>query len=395
MNILFQCSEYPPFKNGGIGTVTKIIAEALARGGHKVSVCGYYSEQPEKEYEEEVNGVTVYRFNLGLRKGNFRRILFLLLNKLGLAGRFIQRELSWYEEKIAELVRKRNIELLEMTDFYNFNLFRAKLHYKKFDVPTVMRAHGSASFIQHYSGKDQVWVVENDRRHFSRMDYLCPVSKFAEEYVTHVFPDVVFKGTSVVYNPIENSFLKYNAPSESKSILFIGKLSETKGAYALAAAFEKVATDFPEWQLVYAGKGDPAPILKLLSPAVQKRVVFLGFCSRPRIAEAIDQCAFACIPTYFENFSMVPLEIMGRTRAVIFTHLTSGNEIIDDGVDGFTVNPEDIDGISQKMKLLIVDRALRDGMAQKAFLKIKNGFTTDVVVRELLDFYCKIKQTKG
>ena len=31
MNILFYCSEYPPYVTGGIGSATKIVAEELAK----------------------------------------------------------------------------------------------------------------------------------------------------------------------------------------------------------------------------------------------------------------------------------------------------------------------------------------------------------------------------
>ena len=392
MNILFQCSEYPPFRNGGIGTVTKIVAEELVRRGHNVYVCGYYSEMPIKEKIETVNGVTIYSFNKGIRRGSLKQKLFLLLNKIGLAGFFIQKELSWYEDKIASLIRNKHIEVLEMPDFYNFNLFKAKLSYRRFDVPTVMRVHGSASFIQHYSGKDKSWVIDNDRRHFKRMDSICSVSKFAESYIKETFPELDFKKERVIYNPIEINFLKHNAPSDNKTILFIGKLIKSKGALTLAEAFNKIATEFTEWQLRYVGKGQIEPIKKLLSPENKGRVEFLGFCNRTKVADEIDGCAFACIPTYFENFSMVPLEIMGRTRAVIFTRWTSGNEIIENGVDGFTVDPDDVGEIYKKIKTLIEDKIIRDRFAERSYQKIKNHFTTDAVVSGLIEFYNQVKR---
>ncbi len=387
MNLLFQCSEYPPFRNGGIGTVTKIVAEELVRRGHKVIVCGYYSELPEKERNEVVNGVSVYYFNKGTRRGKLRQNLFLIINKLGLAGPLIQRELSWYEEKIAKLIENNQVDVLEMTDFYTFNLFRAKLHYRRFTVPTVMRVHGSASFIQYYSGNNQGWVTDNDRRHFERMDYLCSVSRFSKKYVMDVFPSVVFKGESVIYNPIDSCFLKHNSPSNNKVILFVGKLIRTKGAYALAEAFNRISGKYPEWRLHYLGAGEQKPILKLFSPEVKGRVEFLGFGNREKVAEEIDNCAFACIPTFFENFSMVPLEIMGRTRTVIFTNRSSGNEIINDGVDGFTVNPDDVDDICKKMQTLMSDKLLRDMMGERGYAKIECCYTTDVVIEKLEAFY--------
>ena len=38
MNILYLCDEYPPAKTGEIGTVTKVVAEAMVQKGHTVYV---------------------------------------------------------------------------------------------------------------------------------------------------------------------------------------------------------------------------------------------------------------------------------------------------------------------------------------------------------------------
>ena len=42
MKILFYCNEYPPYPTGGIGSVTKIVAEELVKRGHEIFVVGYY-----------------------------------------------------------------------------------------------------------------------------------------------------------------------------------------------------------------------------------------------------------------------------------------------------------------------------------------------------------------
>lgn len=118
--------------------------------------------------------------------------------------------------------------------------------------------------------------------------------------------------------------------------------------------------------------------------------MFLGFCDRDKVAEEIDNCAFACIPTYFENFSMVPLVIMGRTRAVIFTERTSGKEIIDDGVDGYTVNPENVDEIFIKMQYLINDEKKRNIFAEAGYNKVCKQFSSKSIVDSLLSYYSNL-----
>ena len=390
MNLLFYCSEYPPYKTGGIGTVTKIVAEELVRRGHNVSVIGYYPDIPDKFVDEKINGVRVIRYNLGYRNTPIKDRLFVMLRKFGLSGFITKRELSFIEDKIEAYIVDNKIDVLELTDYYPFVLCNSKLEFKKFSVPTVLRIHGSASFIQNLSGRGKPCYDENDQRHFQRCDHVSAVSRYSLEYVRNNFklPDI--KTWNVIYNPIEDSFLNKTAPSDNDDVLFIGKLTETKGCYSLARAFNICAEKHPTLQLKLAGKGDETKLKELIDPKYIDRVHFLGYCDRERIKEEIDTCAFACIPSYFENFSMVPLEIMSRAKAIIYTDRTSGNEIISDGYNGFLVDPENIPAIVAGISNLIVSHELRDKMAKNAYERVLNQFCATSISSELVSYYSSL-----
>lgn len=82
MNILFHCSEYPPFRNGGIGSVIRIVAEELASRGHNIYVSGYYSGLNKSESIEVINGVTILRYNYRPSQSSFQKKLRLYRNKI-------------------------------------------------------------------------------------------------------------------------------------------------------------------------------------------------------------------------------------------------------------------------------------------------------------------------
>lgn len=390
MNLLFYCSEYPPYKTGGIGTVTKIVAEELVRRGHIVSVIGYYPDIPEKFVDELINGVRVVRYNLGYRNSHIKDRLFVMLRKLGISGFITKRELSFIEGKIEAYIVDNKIDVLELTDYYPFVLCNSKLEFKKFSVPTVLRIHGSASFIQNLSGRGKSCYDENDQRHFQRCDHVSAVSRYSLNYVKNKFHLPAIQTWNVIYNPIEDSFLKKNEPVNNDHVLFIGKLTETKGCYSLVRAFNICAEKHPTLQLKLAGKGDEIKVKELIDPKYIDRVHFLGYCDRERIKEEIDTCAFACIPSYFENFSMVPLEIMSRAKAIIYTDRTSGNEIISDGYNGFLVDPENIPAIVAGISNLIVSHELRDKMAKNAYERVLNQFCATSISSELVSYYSSL-----
>ena len=80
---------------------------------------------------------------------------------------------------------------------------------------------------------------------------------------------------------------------------------------------------------------------------------------------------------------MVVLEVMARGKAIIFTERTSGKEIISDGYNGYTVNPEDEYEIATKLELLIRDVELRKRLAKNAYVTIEKSYKASVIVEQL------------
>lgn len=107
----------------------------MVRRGHKVYVVGYYPYNYELPQYSEINGVGVYRLNMGLRKGLIRNKIYRNLHKVELSNCFIQRELDYTEDFICRLVADKDIDVLELTDYYAFDVARKKLRFRKFDVP--------------------------------------------------------------------------------------------------------------------------------------------------------------------------------------------------------------------------------------------------------------------
>lgn len=388
MNILFYCNEYPPYRTGGIGNVTKIVAESLVKRGHNIYIVGYYDQNTELPYYSTINGVHVYRLNLGYRTGKIRLKLFYLLLRLRFTKRIIQTELSYTESFIEEFVKKNDIDIIELTDFYNFNgLSKQPLKFKKFSVPTVLRIHGSISFLNKLAGKENIEFKLNDSLHFKRCDYLSAVSQYSLSYVCENFDISNFKKKLVIYNPLEDSFYKRQSLSSSKKILFIGKLSKNKGCYALLSAFNNIYKKFPDWTLELIGGGNIDAAKKFIDNEAINNVFFKGFCNREEIQKAIDECAFACIPTYFETFGMVATEIMSRSRTLIFTNTTSGPEIIQNNKNGILVNPNDIKQIESSICSLIENRDLLTCLSNQAYQDSYNKFRVNNIIYRLEDLY--------
>lgn len=392
MNILYYCDEYPPARNGGIGSVVKLMAEAMARRGHDVVVVGKYWGGNGRETVEEINGVTVIRWH----KANYRtlRIRFnnILLSE-NAKKRYAQTVLCRTQYLIEQIISQYGIDLLEMPDYVDDFMHNdhLKVENLKFSIPMIVRVHGSTSFLYYYlTGQTKALKLRQDREHLNRADAICAVSGFSKYYVQEHLS--LEKDVDVIYNPVEASMFENPMGAGGKTILFFGKIAEMKGVPSLVKAFNIVAEKHPEARLRLIGNGNVEMTKRLVDVRFTDRVEFGGFVPRDRIASEIDKALFCVLPSYFENFSMAALEVLARKRALIYTNRASGPELIEDGYNGFLVDPDNVEQLAERMSLLLDDAELRERMAFNGYEMCRRRFSTEVIVPQMEQYYKNVIQ---
>lgn len=388
MNILYYCDEYPPARNGGIGTVVKLVAEAMSKRGHRVFVAGTYWEGEGKETVEETDGVTVIRWH----KGSYDTIGIRVCNLVKGGERSkttkTQRILNRTQSLLEDVIKKHRIDVLEMPDYVDGFIHNDGLVFpaRRFSVPMIVRVHGSVSFLFHHlEGVENEGKTKQDKVIFDQANAICAVSEFSKRYVEERL--CFNKPIDVIYNPIEASAFENPKESEGQNILFFGKIAEMKGVFSLIKAFNIVAEKNLQVRLRLVGSGDIEGARRLVNPQFADRVDFVGFVPHERIADEIDAALFCVLPSYFENFSMAALEVLARCKALIYTERASGKELIDDGENGFLVDPDDVGQIAEKMELLLSDASLRHRLAENGYEMCRSRFSTETIVPQMEQYY--------
>lgn len=399
MNILFSCDEYPPAKTGGIGSATKTVAEALASRGHKVYVVSGRLDKslPEKKI---INGVTIYRIYLMqkvswlFKSNSICSTLHSLVIRNGFLAKYAIKEHHRKQLFIEEIIRKNNIQIVELPDYTilsKYYISSPKMEFLKCSVPTIARIHGSISFLNFYrDGKINSIVKKNDQKFFESVDYILSVSEFAANFVTEKLE--VKKKYEVIYNPLVSSFLnigsniKYN---RGRNIVFLGKITKTKGAFNLIKAFNIFSKEYCNYNLIMIGGGMIRECKSIVADYARNKVIFTGYLSHNEIAGYLRTASFCVIPSFFENFSVAALEVMGYGNILIYTKESSGPELINNGVDGFLVNPYDIKDIYSKIKYVADNIENLNYIRSNASKKIKENFSEDVIIDKLEHFYTK------
>jgi glycosyltransferase involved in cell wall biosynthesis len=100
---------------------------------------------------------------------------------------------------------------------------------------------------------------------------------------------------------------------------------------------------------------------------ISGRVRFPGWIDEPD-APALYRGAIAFVfPSYYEGFGLPPLEAMACGTPVIVANTSSLPEVVGNG--GLCVDPEDLAALSQAMRAVVLDSALREQLARAALAR--------------------------
>jgi glycosyltransferase involved in cell wall biosynthesis len=405
MNILFYCDEYPPLRNGGIGSVTKVVAESLAQRGHTVVVVGNYGQLKETSGIADyavINNVHVYRFLSQVYK---TKTLFFFKVVLCLAIFFdFTRAVNFFkfqiarcklrrtEVKIEQLIKDYQISIVELPDYQDelFHGLNRIVEFRKFSVPTIIRIHGSCSFLEYYAKQSiSRHILQNDINHFNRADAICAVSEFSKLFVKQYIAPT--SEIEVIYNPIEKEYFHHaEGYPEPKVILFFGKIILNKGVFTLIKSFDKIASRFPSIKLQLIGNGDIKFAQSLVADKFKDRIFFSGFMSKEELIKEIDKAYLCILPSYFENFSMAALEVLARKKALIYSKRSSGPELITEGETGWLVDPENVEELAEKMLWALNHPKETKLIAEKGFKHCLNHFSTEIIIPEMEKYYSSL-----
>ncbi|MBN8716009.1 glycosyltransferase [Thermomonas sp.] len=101
----------------------------------------------------------------------------------------------------------------------------------------------------------------------------------------------------------------------TRTLLFLSRLHPKKGIDRLLDAWAALEGEFPEWQLVIAGKGEPAHEAEVKAQAARlglQRVRFPGPLYGQDKAAAYRAADLFVLPTHSENFGMVVAEALAH-----------------------------------------------------------------------------------
>jgi glycosyltransferase involved in cell wall biosynthesis len=130
------------------------------------------------------------------------------------------------------------------------------------------------------------------------------------------------------------------------------------------------------------------PIYETINTSgMQNHVHFIGFADEADLP-ALYSAAYCCaLPSLYEGFGLPVLEAMACGTPVITSNVSSLPEVAGDAA--ITVNPYDLDAITDAIKRILDDTALYQAYVQKGYERAKQ-FTWDKSARQLREIYAML-----
>lgn len=152
-----------------------------------------------------------------------------------------------------------------------------------------------------------------------------------------------------IYNP--NPFSTVSTlNTNSKNVLFVGRLSHEKGCDLLLEAWSKVVKLKSEYKLIIVGDGaEKNNLFELCKKLnIEKNVDFKGF--KYSLCDEYTDAKVLCLPSRSEGFGMVIVEANSFGLPVISFDIETGpKELIENDVNGYRILDFNIDSLKTKI----------------------------------------------
>ncbi len=228
------------------------------------------------------------------------------------------------------------------------------------------------------------------QRFFERLDARIAVSRPAADFIGRYFGgdyEIIPNGIEIgQFGPAVEPLAQYR--DGRPTILFVGRYNEPrKGFRYLLRAFALVRDQFPDARLLVVGGGDQQLYAEDLARLGAQGIEFVGYVETDMLPRYYVSCDIFCTPSIKgESFGIILLEAIASGRAVVASRIPGHASVIEHGVDGWLVAPQDPVALALALVRLLADREKREAIAAAGLRKARR-YAWSEVARRVLNVY--------
>jgi glycosyltransferase involved in cell wall biosynthesis len=343
MKILEVAPYFSP-QLGGVPEVIYQLSAHLAENGHQVTVLASQYATDKATYPD----------------GGFQQVLLpATFAKFGFYP--TPAMVSW----LAKHVREYDvIHVHEVRTFQNILVHHFS---RRYAIPYVLSAHGTLPLIVQRQTLKRIFDLLFGRRIIESAECIVAVSEYEQKEIVAFGVDpgkirVIYNGINLEeyenLPPKGKLRLELGIDSESKIILFLGRLHKRKGLRILLEAFARLQSERDDLVLVLAGpdEGERERLEALAAQlGIQRKVLFVGPCYHERKFAALVDADVVVYPSQYEIFGLVPFEALLCGSPVVVSDDSGMGELIRKAKAGFRTPYGDAAALADGIRAALSD----------------------------------------
>ncbi len=170
----------------------------------------------------------------------------------------------------------------------------------------------------------------------------------------------------------------------------VGFLRQPKAMDVLIEGAARIAPRFPGLKVLIVGEGADRPVYEALIDrlGVQDTVKLLGL--RSDVPDLLAASDVAVLSTNSEGSPLSVMEYMDAGLPVVATRVGGIPDLIDHGVHGLLVEPQDPAGLGDAIARVLEDPEEARRMGEQGRERRRREFDIDVMVENLQDLYLEL-----
>ena len=388
MRVLMLSYEYPPHIVGGLGRHVAELAPALAAQYTVVHIVTPTSKQETAPVAIE-DGVIVHR------------VYTPALNNPDIYTQVV--EVNKVLETYA-LQLKEPFDLIHVHDWLTG--FAGIALQKAWDRPLIATIHATERGRGHgYIRGDLEKEIDGvDQQLIEQADHVIVCSRFMLNEVQSYFHTSASR-MNVIFNGVNTADLRNGHKRDElltmrercrylghHLVFAVSRLVYEKGMHQLVEATPKILAQFPQTQIVIAGKGPEAKTLKHRARqlGVVDHIDFVGFVSDEERNQYYQNACCAVFPSLYEPFGIVAIEAMALGCPVVVSDVGGLGEIVKHAHNGVTIYPNNADSVAWGVTHILSNPKRAQEYAIEAFSDVEELYSWARIARLTRGVYRRV-----
>ncbi len=254
--------------------------------------------------------------------------------------------------------------------------------------PILLHLHGGRFLAQEFENRFFARTAEKMLR---RASIVIVLSELEKEIIEKRWQNLSVR---VLENAVSlDETQKIKAETDEKSIVFLGRLHESKGLFEIIKACRILKDEGFEFCFNCFGAGEMKDFFTAEMTAILgEKFYFGGVISGAEKEKALNEADIFLLPSrYGEGLPMAMLEAMAARCVVVVSEMASIGAVVKDGVNGFTVEPQNVPQLVGKLKSLLSGEKDWESLRENARTTIQQNFALSDYIKKLEKFYTEIK----